>query len=91
EALPGGFSGGGSLAGVSVFNPQYTNIPFSVPSGLSGLPTKLTIDTKSVYVMDSANYNDLVILNGGVRYDDYNIKTSGYGTVNGVAGVFGQQ
>ena len=41
--------------------------------------------------MDSVNYNALVILNGGVRYDDYNIKTSGYGTVNGVAGVFGQQ
>ncbi|MGY4478530.1 TonB-dependent receptor [Bradyrhizobium sp. USDA 3364] len=91
EALPGGFNGGGSLTGVSVFNPQYTNIPFPVPSGLTGLPTKLTVDTKSVYVLDSANYNDLVILNGGVRYDDYNIKTSGYGTVNGVANVFGQQ
>ncbi|OKO67802.1 TonB-dependent receptor [Bradyrhizobium sp. NAS96.2] len=91
EALPGGFTGGGSLSGVSVFNPQYTNIPFPIPSGLSGLPTKLTVDTKSVYVLDSANYNDLVILNGGLRYDDYNIKTSGYGTVNGVANVFGQQ
>jgi catecholate siderophore receptor len=91
EALPGGFTGSGSLSGVSVFNPQFTNLPFGIPAGLSGLPTKITIDTKSVYVMDTANYNDLVILNGGVRYDDYNIKTSGYGTVNGVANVFGQQ
>lgn len=91
EALPGGFTGTGSLAGVSAFNPQFTNLPFGIPSGLSGLPTKITVDTKSVYVMDSANYNDLLILNGGVRYDDYNIKTSGYGTVNGVANVFGQQ
>ncbi|VIO72565.1 putative TonB-dependent receptor BfrD [Bradyrhizobium ivorense] len=91
EALPGGFSGNGSLTGVSVFSPQFTNLPFGIPAGLSGLPTKLTIDTKSVYVLDTANYNDLVILNGGVRYDDYNIKTSGYGTVNGVANVFGQQ
>ena len=41
--------------------------------------------------MDSANYNDLLILNGGVRYDDYNVKASGYGTVGGVANVFGQQ
>ncbi|MEK9279899.1 MULTISPECIES: TonB-dependent receptor [unclassified Bradyrhizobium] len=91
EALPGGFSGSGSLSGVSVFNPQFTNLPFGIPSGLSGLPTKITIDTKSVYALDTANYNDLLILNGGVRYDDYNIKTSGYGTVNGVSGVFGQQ
>jgi catecholate siderophore receptor len=91
EALPGGFSGSGSLTGVSVFNPQFTNLPFGIPGGLSGLPTKITIDTKSVYVLDSANYHDLLILNGGVRYDDYTIKTSGYGTVNGVANVFGAQ
>ncbi|WP_082528980.1 MULTISPECIES: TonB-dependent receptor [unclassified Bradyrhizobium] len=91
EALPGGFSGNGSLAGVSVFYPQFTNLPFGVPFGLSGLPTKIAIDTKSIYVIDSANYNDLLILNGGVRYDDYNIKVNGYGTVNGVANVFGQQ
>jgi len=91
EALPGGFSGTGSLSGVSVFNPQFTNLPFGIPGGLTGLPTKVTIDTKSVYVMDSANYNDLLILNGGFRYDDYNVKASGYGTVGGVANTFGQQ
>jgi catecholate siderophore receptor len=91
EALPGGFSGAGSLTGVSVFYPQFTNLPFPIPSGLTGLPTKIAIDTKSVYVLDTANYNDLLILNGGVRYDDYNIKVNGYGTVNGVANVFGQQ
>ncbi|MGV7218636.1 TonB-dependent receptor [Bradyrhizobium sp. UFLA05-112] len=91
EALPGGFTGAGSLTGVSVFNPQFTNLPFGIPGGLSGLPTNIKIDTKSVYLLDSANYNDLLILNGGVRYDDYNIKVNGYGTVNGVANVFGQQ
>ena len=32
-------------------------------------------------MIDSANYHDLLILNGGIRYDDYNIKTSGFGTV----------
>ncbi|WP_375783607.1 TonB-dependent receptor [Bradyrhizobium sp. Pha-3] len=85
------FTGSGSLSGVSVFNPQYTNIPFTGSPSLSGRPTKIGIDTVSGYVMDSANYNDFVILNGGVRYDDYTIKTSGYGTVNGVANVFGQQ
>ncbi|MGY3528157.1 MULTISPECIES: TonB-dependent receptor [Bradyrhizobium] len=88
---PSSFTGSGSLSGVSVFNPQYTNIPFTNSASLNGRPTKISIDTVSGYVMDSANYNDFVILNGGVRYDDYTIKTSGYGTVNGVANVFGQQ
>ena len=32
-------------------------------------------------MIDTANYNDFLILNGGVRFDDYNIKTSGFGTV----------
>ncbi|MGY4417965.1 putative 2-oxoglutarate/Fe(II)-dependent dioxygenase YbiX [Bradyrhizobium sp. JR6.1] len=79
------FTGSGSLSGVSVFNPQYTNIPFPIPSGLSGQPTKIGIDTVSGYVMDTANWNDLVILNGGVRYDDYSINTSAYAT-NGSLG-----
>jgi catecholate siderophore receptor len=63
----------------------------SLTPSLTGLPTRLGIDTKSVYLLDSANYNDLVILNGGIRYDDYNISTSGYGTVNGTPNVFGAQ
>ncbi|MDE5443558.1 TonB-dependent receptor [Bradyrhizobium sp. CSA207] len=81
------FSGSGSKSDVSVFYPQYTNLPFPIPGGLTGLPTKIAIDTVSGYVMDSANYRDLVILNGGFRYDDYSIKTSGYAA----SGAFGQQ
>ena len=89
EAL-GGAPASGSVPGVSVFNPQYTFLPFGTPS-LSGFPTKLGIDTTSAYLLDTANFNDFVILNGGIRYDDYNIKVNGYGTVNGVSNVFGQQ
>ena len=91
EALPGGFSGTGSLSGVSIFNPQFTFLPFNTATSLTGLPTKIAIDTTSVYLIDTANYNDLVILNGGIRYDDYNIKTSGFGTVNNRPNVFGAQ
>ncbi|MEO8317735.1 MAG: TonB-dependent receptor [Bradyrhizobium sp.] len=91
EALPGGFSGTGSLPNVSIFNPQFTFLPFGGPTNLTGLATKVAIDTKSVYVIDTANYNDFLILNGGIRYDDYNIKVSGFGTVNNVAGTFGTQ
>jgi catecholate siderophore receptor len=90
EALPGGSAGTGSIPGTSVFNPQFMQVPFTTTPSLSGLPTKIAIDTTSGYVMDSANYHDLVILNGGVRYDDYNVKTSGFGT-GALANVFGAQ
>jgi len=89
EAVGVPSSGSGSITGVNIFNPQYTYLPFGIPS-LAGLPTKIAIDTKSGYLVDTANYNDLVILNGGVRYDDYSISTSGYGTVSGNT-VFGRQ
>ncbi|MGJ4939771.1 TonB-dependent receptor [Bradyrhizobium sp. HKCCYLS1011] len=85
------FSGSGSISAVNVFAPQYMTLPFTTTPSLSGFPTKIAIDTTSGYVMDSANYHDLVILNGGVRYDAYNIKTSGFGTVNGVSNVWGSQ
>lgn len=79
----------GSPTGVSVFSPQDTYLPGKALA-LAGLPTKIGIDTVSGYVMDSANYRDLLILNGGFRYDNYKINTSGYGTVGGVT-RFGQQ
>ena len=84
-------SGTGSLSGVSIFNPQFTFLPFNTPTTLTGLPTKIAVDTTSVYVIDTANYNDLVLLNGGIRYDDYNIKASGFGTVNNRPNTFGAQ
>jgi len=74
----------GSPTNTSVFFPQNTYLPYDIPS-LSGLPTKIGIDTVSGYVMDSANYHDLLILNGGFRYDDYSIKSSGY-AANGTLG-----
>jgi catecholate siderophore receptor len=68
---------GGSPTGVSVFNPQDTFLPGKALA-LAGLPTKIGIDTVSGYVMDSANYRDLLILNGGFRYDNYDLDTSAY-------------
>ena len=80
EGASGAFNGTGSDSGVSIFNPQDTFAPFSTTPTLTGMPTKIAIDTTSGYVIDSANYHDFLILNGGFRYDDYNIKTSGFGT-----------
>ena len=91
EQLPGGFSGSGSLPGVSIVAPQFTNLGFGTTPTLTGRPTNLAVGTKSVYLADTANYNDFIILNGGVRYDDYNINVDGFGTVNGVANTRGSQ
>ena len=88
EAIGTPSAGAGSVT-QSIFSPQFTFDPFSAPT-LMGLPTNLAIDTKSVYLLDTANYNDFIILNGGIRYDDYGINVNGYGT-GAVAGVFGSQ
>jgi catecholate siderophore receptor len=74
EALPGGFNGNGSLAGVNIYDPQYTFLPFTATPRLTGNPTITTVDTKSAYVINTANYNDFVILNGGLRFDQYDVK-----------------
>jgi catecholate siderophore receptor len=87
----GAVSSSGAPTTVSIVNPQYTFAPFGSTPTLTGLPTKLAVDTTSGYLIDTANYRDLVILNGGVRLDDYSIKTSGFGTLNGAANSFGTQ
>ena len=79
EALPGG-NPGGNIVGASIFYPQFTFANTGGNPQLTGLPTKIAVDTTSAYVIDTSNYNDFVILNGGIRYDDYNIKASGFGT-----------
>ena len=79
-ATVGAFNSSGSPTNVSITNPQYTFAPFSTTPTLTGKPTQIAIDTTSGYLLDSANYRDLVILNGGIRLDDYGIKASGYGT-----------
>ncbi len=82
EQLPGG-TPGGNVPGVNIFNPQFTFANVGGNPTWTGLPTRIAINTKSAYLIDTANYNDLVILNGGIRYDDYGIKVSGYGATGG--------
>jgi catecholate siderophore receptor len=89
EGASGAFNGSGSASGVNMLSPQLTFEPFGTPT-LAGKPTQIAIDTTSGYLIDSANYRDLVILNGGIRYDDYAIKAGGFGTVNG-ASTWGSQ
>jgi len=84
------FTGTGSLSGVSVFAPQFAETPFNHGLALGAHPTNIGIDTNSGYLLDTANYHDLVILNAGVRYDDYNINTAGWGS-GALANVYGTQ
>lgn len=69
----GAFSSNGALAGQSIYAPSYTFTPFTTVPSLSGNPTRYDLDSKALYVLDTANWEDKVILNGGVRYDDYDL------------------
>jgi catecholate siderophore receptor len=66
-----GFQTGGRVI-VPLLNPPNT-LEFASSPRRAYNPTFINVDTKSAYVIETANWNDVVILNGGVRYDDYNI------------------
>ena len=65
----------GSFQNQSIYAPTYTFFPFGTPS-LIGNPTRYNVDSKALYVMDTANWQDTIILNGGVRYDGYDLRSS---------------
>jgi catecholate siderophore receptor len=57
---------------VSVYDP--TNYLFgSGAAALGTNPLRYKVDTRAGYLMDTASYNDVIIINGGARYDDYSI------------------
>ena len=60
----------GASPGQSSIRRSTPYVPFGTPT-LAGNPTRYGVDTSSVYVMDTANWQDTVIVNGGVRYDGY--------------------
>src|SRR3954470_10226277 len=76
ELFGGGSTSSGAVPGVNLYSPQYTYIPFSNTPSLVGNPTRYGVNTSSVYVMDTANWQDTIIVNGGVRYDGYSQSSS---------------
>lgn len=80
------------LAGVPVIGAGVTQNLFQpnnfmnwqTPYRNDGNRTLLTADTKSVYLIETANYNDFIILNGGVRYDNYKVNTAQGANTNSV-------
>lgn len=76
ELFGGGSTSNGAVTGVNLYSPQYTSIPFSITPSLVGNPTRYDVDTKSVYVMDTANWRDILIMNAGIRYDGYGMNAA---------------
>ena len=61
---------------VSIFDPPHC---FYVGAGaiqLAGNPLRYRVDTNAGYVLDTANYHDFIIVNAGIRYDDYHITSA---------------
>lgn len=46
----------------------FTGNPYRNPNA-----TNIGVNTSSGYIIETANYQDVVLANGGVRFDDYNI------------------
>ncbi|MBB1092844.1 TonB-dependent receptor [Rhodopseudomonas palustris] len=67
-----GFQTGGRITVPLLAPPNL--FEFSSAPQRAGNPTNITVDTKSVYAIETANYNDFIIVNGGIRYDDYDIR-----------------
>jgi catecholate siderophore receptor len=80
----GAFNGNGSLPNQSVFDPPNL-LPFSGAPTLTGNPTVVHVNTNSAYLLQTANYRDFVILNGGVRYDDYDVTATKTGKEVGLS------
>jgi catecholate siderophore receptor len=68
----GAFSGSGAYGPVAVLYPP-NFLPFSGTPTLTGTPTVIPVDTLSGYVLETANYRDILILDGGLRFDQTNI------------------
>jgi catecholate siderophore receptor len=71
---PVAFSSSGAPI-VSVYDPIHYLYGTGV-AHLTGNPLRYHVTTKAGFLMDTANYHDILILNAGVRYDDYDISAA---------------
>jgi catecholate siderophore receptor len=83
EAIGAGAFASGTVGPVSVLSPP-NGLPFGTTPTVTGNPNVIPIYSKSAYALETANFHDLIILNGGVRFDDYNVSASknGFPTVS---------
>ena len=68
------------------------NPPNFLPFGnatVTGNPSVIPVNTKSLFALETANYRDFVIFTAGLRFDNYNISASknGFPTVSAVSNM----
>jgi catecholate siderophore receptor len=66
------------------------DLPFPVAPTRNENVTRIAVDTKAGYLIETANFQDIVIANAGVRYDDYTITSrteSGFAVSNATGEV----
>ncbi|WP_445432969.1 TonB-dependent receptor [Bradyrhizobium betae] len=76
EVNGSGFTSNGALTLQNMYSPGYTYTPGPFNPVLTGDPTRYNVDSGAVYAMDTANWEDTIIVNGGVRWDSYKLKSS---------------
>ncbi len=84
-----GFQQGNSIVVPLLAPPNFQ--PFATSPRRANNATNIKVDTKAVYLIETANSPDVVILHGGARFDDYNIggTTATRGTTAGLhSGMF---
>ena len=89
EALGAGAFANGTVGPVSVLFPP-NNLPFGTNPTVTGNPNVITVNDNSAYVLETANYRDFVILNGGLRFDQYDITAAknGFATISADSGMW---
>ena len=86
ELFTGNTNGTGSFLGINVLNPP-NMLQFRTQPYRAGNPTVVPVDTKAGYLIETMNFEDIALLNGGVRFDDYTISSSNNtGTVSAHSG-----
>ncbi|TQF40604.1 TonB-dependent receptor [Bradyrhizobium sp. UNPF46] len=88
EAFGSGFTSSGALPLQNMSWPGYTYSSGPFNPVLGGDPTHYNVDSGAVYAMDTANWEDTIIVNGGVRYDKYNLRSSTAAAVSRVDSGF---
>ena len=72
---------------VSALNPP-NFLPFGNAT-VTGNPSVIPVNTKSLFALETANYRDFLIFTAGLRFDNYNISASknGFPTVSAISNM----
>ncbi|WP_407049785.1 TonB-dependent receptor [Methyloraptor flagellatus] len=92
QALATESFGTSNLAGatLSLWNPNGAAIPWNSTFKRTGTPTIVGIDTASGYVLDTVELFEKLILTGGARVDDYDIKARSLSSSGAVTSQLGR-